>query len=82
MSRYFAQSVLSFGAFFGAYNGVLCIAEHSCGSDSLAGPVLAGGSMGALIGAWLPPPRLLNIGGYSIFLALVSAGTASLIKVR
>ena len=79
-SRYTAASVLGFGAFFGVYNGVLCASEKACGSDSLVGPVLAGGAMGAAIGAYLPPPRLGNIGGYSLFLALVSAGTANFLK--
>ena len=82
-SRHLLLSVAGFGCFFGAYNAVLCGAEKICGNDgraNLAGPIVAGGTMGAAIGAYLPPPRAVNIAAYSIFLASVSAGSAALIN--
>lgn len=79
---YLGASVVSFGAFFGLYNGVLCQAERFGGGNALVGPCLAGATMGAAIGACMPPPRLLTIGQYSAFLAFVSVATASMMKAR
>jgi len=50
-ARYASLSVLSFGGFFGAYNGIQCGAERMFGPDSLACPIFAGGTVGAVIGA-------------------------------
>jgi hypothetical protein len=79
-------SMSGFMIFFGAYNGVLCGAEQMWGADSIVGPVLAGGTMGSAIGAFQQPPRgqhrMYTIGAYSLFLAVVSAATASVLKVK
>ena len=53
--RYGMLSVLSFATFFGAYSGLLCRAERMFGNESRASSVVAGGAMGAAIGACLPP---------------------------
>ena len=77
--RYGTLSVLSFAAFFGAYSGLLCRAERSFGTKSLASSVIAGGAMGSVIGAWIPPrgQNALMIGSMT---ALVSGATAALVQ--
>ena len=85
-SKFMGISMSGFMIFFGAYNGVLCGAEQMWGADSIVGPVLAGGTMGSAIGAFQQPPRgqprMYTIGAYSLFLAVVSAATASVLKVK
>ena len=79
--RYGGASVLSFAAFFGAYSGLLCRAERVLGSDSLGSSIVAGGAMGAGIGACITPrlPNAVIIGGMT---AAVSGATAALVQQR
>lgn len=76
-ARYASLSVLSFGGFFGAYNGIQCGAERMFGPDSLACPIFAGGTVGAVIGAVaLPPPHAVNAGMFGVGMAIVSGASA------
>ena len=78
-TRYTLLSVLGFGGFFGIYNGLLCQAESRFGTESVAGPVLVGGSLGAAIGASIRPWSITNVGVISVLCASVSATTAGLL---
>ena len=76
-ARYSSICILSFGGFFGAYNGIQCATERVFGSDSLACPTLAGGTIGAAIGAFgMPPPHMLNAGLFAAAMAAVSGTSA------
>jgi hypothetical protein len=80
--RFGAFSMASFATFFGAYNGLLCMAESTFGSDSFVCPMLAGGAIGGVIGAGLPPPRLPNVLLCGSCTAFVSAVSARLLSKR
>jgi hypothetical protein len=77
--RYGALSTLAFATFFGAYSGMLCRTERLFGSDNLSGSIIAGGTMGAVVGACMPPrgTNALMIGGTT---ALISGATAALLQ--
>lgn len=77
--RYGTLSMLSFASFFGAYSGLLCNAERVFGSEGLGGSVIAGGTMGAVVGACMPPrgANALVIGSTT---ALISGATAAVLQ--
>lgn len=78
--RYSLVSALSFSAFFGVYSGLLCNAERAFGRDSIACPLIAGGSIGSAIGALLPPPRAPNVLVCGSVTAGVSAVSAYMLQ--
>ena len=78
-ARYTAVSVLSFSAFFGAYSGLLCGAERVFGAESHYSSLIAGGAMGGVIGACLPP-RATNAAMIGTTTALISAATSYMLS--
>ena len=78
--RYGALSTLSFSSFFGIYSGLLCAAEQTFGGESLVCPLVAGGSIGTAIGAYLPAPRALNMVTCGGCTAAVSVGFSMLLS--
>ena len=77
--RYVALSTLSFSAFFGAYSGLLCRAEHVFGTESPVSSVVAGGATGCAIGATLPP-RGPNAFALGLITALISGTIAAIAR--
>ena len=72
--RYGILSTVAFSSFFGIYSGILCAAERTFGSESVACPLVAGGTIGCGIGACLPPPRSVNV----LFCGSVTASVSAL----
>ena len=79
--RYATLSVLSFGAFFGMYSGLLCRAERVFGENSPVSSVIAGGALGTAIGVCLPP-RGQNAVMIGSMTGIVSGVTAAMVQQR
>lgn len=71
--RFSVATPIGFASFFAAYNGVLCFAEKTLRQDSLS-PMIAGGTAGAFMGAFVVPFRFVNVLGCGVSTALVCAG--------